>query len=151
MTTSTSTPTVAFDLSKVPHLEARKLIAKHFDSASEDQAPETKDKIKALYEQIEKIRSDYWQQIKAAVAPLEAEIAALDESRRQREQKRGDDVDAALKALGVEFEDFDLHDDYCGVNCCAVTGLALMHGDETGESPDGDPFLFCILEKGDKE
>jgi hypothetical protein len=135
------------DLSKISHLEARQAVKAHFDSEddfeTEQQATE---KVRASIESVRKFIRQKELELEAEhLKPLEAELEAIEKPFREKEQKRWDDLDAKLKALGVEAADFDLYDGWDGVSTCAVSGLPLMNEDELAETPSGDQFLFDLV------
>ena len=131
-----------YDLSRVPNLELRKVIADYYWHASETEEAGATAAVRA---EIDAVREKYGQLAKLEIEPLEARLSEIEKPFRDADAQRGDKFNADLEAAGVEFEAVDHHEDYTGVNACALTGLPLFVDDLLGETPDGERFLFCIL------
>lgn len=134
-------------LSRISHLEARQVIKAFFDDmevyGEEQQATAAvREKINAARAMIRKKEQELERE---HLAPLRAELEAIEKPFREREQKRFEALDAKLSELGVEASAFRLYDDWTGVDRCDVSGLPLMDEDITGETPDGEPFLFDLV------
>jgi hypothetical protein len=136
------------DLSKISHLEARQAVKAHFDADDEFSAAENAATaaVRAKMDAARKlIREKELELEREHFAPLRAELEAIEKPFREREEQRFQALEKKLEELGVEPSEFKLYDDWSGTERCAVSGLPLMEDDITGETPDGDPFLFDLV------
>ena len=133
-------------LNAIPNLDARRLLQDHFDHEPDDinkaALAELRTRIRAADAIVDAERKKLVEQ---HLAPLHAELEVLEKPCRDAEEARWLYLETRLKAMDVEFTDFQFHDDYCGVYRCAVTGLPLLHDDQTVKTPDDEPFLYCVV------
>ena len=130
------------DLTKVSHLDARQAVKAHFDF--EETSPHNAE-LKQLSKNISAVEEKHRAAAKVEAAPLEARRAELLELESQASGARHDAFVAALEAQGIVITNFQLHADYCGVYCCALSDLPLMWDDRIGTTPDGNAFLWCLI------
>jgi hypothetical protein len=142
-----ATPPPAADLEGIPHLEARRILDKHFHGGDGDIIS---DERRAATAQVDAKITAARKYIAAVTKRLEAKLLAglvlernkIEEPFQMREAERWENLEADLKLAGVEFEDFRLHDDYCGVYCCSVTGLPMLKSDKVGGKSNGGAYII---------
>lgn len=142
------------DLSRVSHLEARKLVAECFDSIDKNHADrdaatnELSEKISDLEDEINRKTRTYREHISAEMGldSLLEQFDALQKPFELEDRRMVADMEAKLEQLGMSLEDdFQLSRHDYSVYRCYLTNLPLLAGDECCTLPDGNEFLFDLL------
>lgn len=130
-------------LSRVPNLAARQAVKAHYDFEEPDPY---QGELADIYAQIREIEKKHHEAREAETAPLRARQKELWGLQSKIEEERYEKFEDAINAQGIDLGDFQMHEDYCGVSRCAISGLPLMDGDVTGTTPGGEEFLWCLME-----
>lgn len=127
------------DLSRVPHLEARRVVADALDKFEQISDREY-DAVREIQDEISRIRDtimrEAFNKADAETSELKAKVDAI----RASFAPEWD----ALKGYPDIDSSWRMHDDHLGVDCCAKSGLPLRHDDMTIENEDGDEMLACL-------
>lgn len=139
----------AIDLSKVPHLEARRSLAKLFaedDEVRAERAAAVEGPEERLNRLGEELRERYNNEFEVQAQPIRDEIAALAKPFDDRITAIGEACEA-VEGPSVDWVDDHSADDEGPEtpNRCALSGLIILQGDDVLSRDDGAVVLACVL------